>query len=218
MVCTGKLSVYLVVSQEKNQGFKKHFAFILVHVSPSWIIPPASLYWELTAGSQQQDQQLLHHKSDTQEAKRYHSVTGDRSTWPSSIYNSLSKTTTLPEYFGFLLLHPLPNRSVSNTARGVCSGATVTYCRCQKWREQPISEKKRHARDAKRKRTDVWGGWMPDLLSVYALIPWGWAYWSIWELILQIECNWHSYWKLLLWNRRVLLCVHFIRGTYKRWK
>lgn len=78
---------------------------------------------------------------------------------------------SLPEYFGFLLLHPLPNRSVSNTARGVCSGATVTYCRCQKRREQPISEKTRHARDAKRKRTDAWGGWMPDLLSVYALIP-----------------------------------------------
>lgn len=44
MVCTGKLSVYLVVSQEKKQGFKKHFAFILVHVSPSWIIfqPPCT--------------------------------------------------------------------------------------------------------------------------------------------------------------------------------
>lgn len=38
-------------------------------------------------------------------------------------------------------------------------------------KEQLISEKTRHTRDAKRKRTDVWGGQMPDLLSDYALIP-----------------------------------------------
>lgn len=73
-----------------------------------------------------------------------------------------------------------------------CSEATATYCRCHKIKEQLISEKKRHVRDRKRKRTDVWGGQMPDLVS--ALITWGWAYRSIWELILQIESNWHGYW------------------------
>lgn len=52
---------------EKNQGFKKHFAFILLHVFPSSITLPASQYWELTC-SLQQDQQLLHHTSETHKA------------------------------------------------------------------------------------------------------------------------------------------------------
>lgn len=103
------------------------------------------------------------HTSETQEAKRYCSATNDRPTYPSwdrdpFIFNSLSKTTTLPEYFGFSLSHRLPNTALSNTARGVCSGATAPYCRCQKRKKQLISEKKRHARDVQRKRTDVWGG------------------------------------------------------------
>lgn len=42
--------------------------------------------------------------------------------------------------------------------------------------------------------------------QIYSLTPWG----------LQIECNWHSCLELLLWNKRVLLCIDLIRGIYKR--
>lgn len=66
----------MILSQDKKQGFKKHFVFILVHVSLSLTAPPAFWYWELTC-SQQQDQQLLYHTSETHKAKRCCSATGE---------------------------------------------------------------------------------------------------------------------------------------------
>lgn len=54
---------------------------------------------------------------------------------------------------------------------GARSGATGRYCGCLRRKELLASEKTRHVRDAGRKGTDLQSGWIPDLLSDYALIP-----------------------------------------------
>jgi len=48
---------------------------------------------------------------------------------------------------------------------------------------------------------------MPDMLSDYTLILWGWAYPSIWELFLQIDCNWHSYWSCY-YGKWAWVCIY----------
>lgn len=121
--CLGKMPVCWVVSQGENRALKS-ILHLFWSVPPllDLFLPPASQHWELMC-SQQRAKQLLCPTSETQEAKRCCSATGERAMWPSwdrlpHIYNSLPQTTTLPECFGFPLLHPLSNRGVSNTGGG----------------------------------------------------------------------------------------------------
>lgn len=121
--CTGKMPVCRAVSQGENRALKS-VLHLFWSVSPllDLFLPPASWHWELTC-PQQRAEQLLHPTSETQEAKRCCSATGERATWPSwdslpHVYSSLPQTTTLPEYFGSLLLSLLSNRAVSNTGGG----------------------------------------------------------------------------------------------------
>lgn len=175
---------------------------MLVHVSPSSITPPASQYWELTSSQHKISRcsiTLVKPMKPRDTAVLQVTCLYDRL---SSIYNSLSKTTTLSEHFGFHLLHSLPNRAVSNIAR-----------RDVQEPQQPTADVRKEYRSSSWKRKDLPGmqrekGQMCGAAKcqIYSLTPWG----------LQIECNWHSCLELLLWNKRVLLCIDLIRGIYKR--
>lgn len=207
----------------RKQGSKEHFAFILICAFPSWIVSPSSLSALGTHVLPAQSWAAApSHKWDPRSQGA--AVLQVRGLWDPPGTGFLMFVTVCPR--------PPPFQSISVSSscilcrtelyltleEGIRSGATGTYCRCLRKKEQLVSEKKRRVRDAGRKGTDLLSGWVPDMLSHYAPIPWGWAYQSIWESILQIDCNWHSYWKLLLWKARVLLCIRLIMGTYKRGK
>lgn len=163
MVYTGMLPVCLVVSEGINQGFKKHFAFILVYVSPSSMAPPASrgtgnphvpsskissCSITLVRPTKPRDTAVL-------QVIGLHDFPGTDFLPFLPAHNSLSKTTTLQNILVSIPCILCKTELYLTLPRGY-SGAPATYSRCQKRAAHVRKEKTHQGWKEKKNRCVRW--------------------------------------------------------------